>query len=79
MPPVLERLVALAVGILLCLLLLSEVTLAVGDHTTHVLQIIFVVARPIPTGVVLQDFDDLPAAGCSYQFHPSSNVDVLQD
>lgn len=59
--PILERLIALAVGVLLCFLLLSEVTLAVCDNTSHMLQVIFVVARPIPTGVVLEDFHNLPA------------------
>lgn len=61
MTPVLERVVALAVGVLLCFLLLSEVTLAVCDNTSHMLQIILIVPPPIPTGVALKDFDNLPA------------------
>lgn len=60
MPPILQRLVALAVGVLLCLSLLSEVTLAVTHHTSHVLKVIFIVARPVSTRVVLKDLYNLP-------------------
>lgn len=77
MSPILERLVALAAGVLLGLLLLSEVTLAVSDHTPHVLKIIFIVARRIPTGVVLEDLHDLPSAGMFLSvpiLHPISNT-----
>jgi len=62
MAPVLQRPVTVAVGVLLGLLLLSQVTLVIRSHSPHVLQIVLVIFGWIPFRVLLQDLDNLPPA-----------------
>lgn len=49
MSPILQALIALAIRILLCLLLLSKMTLAVRDHSPHMIDIIYLPSVPLPT------------------------------
>lgn len=61
MTPILQRLVALAVGILLRFLLLCQMSLTVRDHLPHVLKILVVVLIWLFTGILVEDIDDLAA------------------
>ena len=60
MTPILKRFVALAVGVLLGFLFLSEMALIVANNFSHMTKVLFVVLRWILVRILLQDFDDLP-------------------
>lgn len=62
MAPVLQRAIAVAVGILLRLLFLGQVTVVVGGHLSHVWQIIRLIFGGIPAWVLFQDFNNLSSA-----------------
>jgi len=62
MTPVLQRPVAVAIGVLLGLLLLSQMTLVISSHSPHVLQIVLIIFGWILLWVLLQDLDNLPPA-----------------
>lgn len=59
MPPVLQRLVAFALGVLLCLVLLGQVPFVVADHFSHVAKVFFVILGWVFFGILLQDLNDL--------------------
>ena len=59
MTPIFQRLIALAVRILLGFLLLREMPFAVCCHPSHMRNVFFLVLRGILVGVLLQDLDDL--------------------
>lgn len=61
MAPVLQRLVAFTVGVLLCFLLLRKMPLAIRDHFPHVLKVLFVILVRIFVGILVQNLDDLAA------------------
>lgn len=61
MAPVLERLVAVAAGVVLGRLLLRQVPLAVHGDSPHVRHIISVVFARILLGVLAQDLEDFAA------------------
>jgi hypothetical protein len=62
MAPVLQRAIAVAVGILLGLFFLRQVTLVVGGNPSHVLQIIRIIFGGILLGILFQDFNNLSPA-----------------
>lgn len=53
MPPILQTLITLTIRILLCLLLLSEMSLAVRDYAAHVGNVFFVIFRRVFGRVLL--------------------------
>ncbi len=59
--PVLQRLVALAVGVVFGLLLLRQMSLAVSDHLAHVRDVLLLIALGVFRGILVQDLDDLAA------------------
>ena len=59
--PVLQRLVALAVGVVFGLLLLRQMSLAVSDHLAHVRDVILLKALGVFRGILVQYLDDLAA------------------
>ena len=59
MTPVLQRLVTFALGVLLGLLLLSQVPFVVTDHLSHMAKVLFVVLRWILLRILLQNLNDL--------------------
>ena len=59
MAPVFQALIALAVGILLCLFLLGQVSLAVRGHSPHMINVILIVVAWVFLRILLQDLDDL--------------------
>jgi len=68
--PILQRLIASAIGVLLRCLLLSQMTLVVGSNTSHMVDIFIAVFRRVLLRVLFQDLDDLAAAGLvSVQAH----------
>lgn len=66
-PPILQRFIAFAIRVLLCLLLLSQMALAVGHNTAHMVNVRVLVVGWSPAGIVLEDLHDLPTTGSSYQ------------
>ncbi len=73
MTPVLQRPVAVAVGVLLGLLLLSQMTLVIRSHSPHVLQIVLVIFGWVLLWVLSQDLDNLPPAmGVVSSWRPKS-------
>jgi len=62
MAPVLQRAIAVTVGILLGLFFLRQVTLVVGGNPSHVLQIIRIIFGGILLGILFQDFNNLSPA-----------------
>jgi hypothetical protein len=61
MTPVLQALIALAIGILFRLLLLSKMSLAVRHNLSHMIDIILVVFAGILLGIFFQDSNDFAA------------------
>lgn len=62
MPPVFEGFVALAVGILLGLLFLGQMTLAIRDHLAHMPEVRLIISRGVPIWVLLENINNLAAA-----------------
>ena len=60
-PPIFQALVALTVGILLGLFLLSQVTFAVRDDLTHVSKVVLVILVGILGWILFQNLDDVAA------------------
>lgn len=61
MPPVLQRLVALAVRVPFGLLLLRQMSLAVSDDLTHVGNVLLLISLRVLGGIFVQYLDDLAA------------------
>ena len=55
MAPVFQRLIALAVGVLLGLLFLCEMSFAVRDYLSHMLEIFFLILIRVLVGIFIQD------------------------
>ena len=62
MTPIFQRLVTFAVGVLLGLLLLSQMPFVVTDHLSHMAEVIFVVLGWILLRIFLQNLNDLTTA-----------------
>lgn len=62
MAPVLQTLIALAVRVLLRLLLLCQMSFAVGSYAAYVRDVILVVFGRILSRVLAEDLDDFAAA-----------------
>ena len=62
MSPILQALVAVAVGVLLRMLFLSKVAFIVCCNSTHMVDIVLVVLGRVLLRILLEDLDDLPAA-----------------
>ena len=61
MAPILQRLVALTVRVLLGLFLLSKMSLVVAYYLSHVAKVLFIVLGWILLRILFEDLDDLPA------------------
>lgn len=61
--PVLQALVRLAVGVAFGRVLLRQVPLVVGHHLAHVRDVVVLVPVRLALRVLLEDLDDLAAAG----------------
>ena len=63
MTPILQRLIAVAICVLLGLFFLCEVALVVGGDAPHVLEVFVIVFGRVFLRVLLQNFNDLAATG----------------
>jgi hypothetical protein len=61
MAPILQALVAVAVGVLLGLLLLCQMTLVIRSDLAHMRQVVLVVLGRVLLGILFEDLDDLSA------------------
>ena len=59
MPPILQRLITLALGVLLRFPLLCQMPLVIRHHLAHVGNIFLFILVGILLGILLQDLDDL--------------------
>ena len=78
MTPIFERLVALAVGVLLSLLLLRQMALAIRCHSSHMRNVVAVVLARILFGVLLEDLDDLAATASIHQLQEEGRIDAVE-
>jgi hypothetical protein len=62
MPPVLQRLITIGIGVRFGLLFLGQMPLVVGRNTSHVRDIILVIFGGVFLWVLLQDFDNFASA-----------------
>lgn len=58
--PVLQALVAIAIGVLLGFLLLGKMSFVIRCHLPHVRDVVFNVLGRVLLGILLQNLDDLP-------------------
>lgn len=61
MTPVLQRLVASTLCVLLRFLLLREMSLTVCDHTTHMINVLIIVPGRVFGWIMFKDRDDFPS------------------
>lgn len=73
MTPVLQALVAIGIGVLLCLLFLRQMSLIVRSHPPHMRKIILIILRRFFLGILLQNLNDLTAAGNVFSIHPEES------
>lgn len=59
MTPILQALIAVAVGVLLGFLLLGEMPLVIGGNFAHVIDVVLVISGWVFLGILLQDLDNL--------------------